>query len=214
MVKISNLKKTVKLQKEVKTILNNINFECPEKGLVLLYGNSGCGKTTLLNILEGLDEKYSGSVEIFGRDLRKINKNKYLKRDISIIFQDSNFINGYTAKENIRLICDIKNIKIDLILIETKLKQFKIENILNKRIEALSGGEKQILLLILTQLQNSKIVFCDEPTGSIDEANELIALKILKEMSRTRLVFVVSHNVELFKKYSDQILFMKEGELL
>lgn len=214
MVKISNLKKTVKLQKEVKTILNNINFECPEKGLILLYGNSGCGKTTLLNILEGLDEKYSGSVEISGRNLRKINKNKYLKRDISIIFQDSNFINGYTAKENIRLICDIKNLKIDLILIETKLKQFKIENILNKRIEALSGGEKQILLLVLTQLQNSKIVFCDEPTGSIDEANELIALKILKEMSRTRLVFVVSHNVELFKKYSDQIFFMKEGELL
>jgi ABC-type cobalamin/Fe3+-siderophores transport system ATPase subunit len=106
-----------------------------------------------------------------------------------------------------------KGLKFDPFLINTKLKQFKINDILNKKIETLSGGERQILLLILIQLQPSKIVFCDEPTGSMDEKNEGFAVKMLKEISRTRLVFVVSHNVELFSKYSDKILFMKEGEI-
>ena len=68
-------------------------------------------------------------------------------------------------------------------------------------------------MLILIQLQQSKIVFCDEPTGSIDEQNEIVAARILKEISRDRLVFVVSHNVELFSKYADKILYMKEGKL-
>ena len=213
MVVVRNLTKVIKLKKEEKTLLKNINFECPSKGLVLLYGKSGCGKTTLLNILEGLDQKYAGSAEIFGKDLRKTNITKYLRNDVSIIFQDSNFINGYTVLENIKLIFNTKHIRFDPFLIETRLKQFKIDNILNKNIETLSGGERQILLLILIQLQQSKIVFCDEPTGSIDEQNEIVAARILKEISRDRLVFVVSHNVELFSKYADKILYMKEGKL-
>ena len=212
MIVVKNLSKTIKNKNEEKTLLKNINLVCPDKGLVLLYGNSGCGKTTLLNILEGLDKKYSGTVEIFGKNLRTINNHKYLK-SISIIFQDSNFINGYTVLENIKIILETKGIKFDPFLIETRLNQFKIKNLLNKRIETLSGGEKQILLLVLTQFESSKIVFSDEPTGSIDEENELIAVKLLKELSREKLVIVVSHNVNLFLKQSDKAYFMKEGEL-
>ena len=213
MVVVKNLSKVIKNKKEEKYILKNISFECPSKGMVLLYGNSGCGKTSLLNILEGLDFKYSGIVEILGKDLKHFKSYKYLKKDISIIFQDSNFINGYTVLENIKLLFWIKGILFDPFLIETRLKQFKIENIINKKIEFLSGGEKQILKLILTQLTPSKIVFCDEPTGSIDEKNEGFAVKLLKEMSKDRLVFVVSHNVELYSKFSDKLIYLKDGEI-
>ena len=73
MVVLKNLSKVIKFKKEEKIILKNISLSCPEKGMVLLYGNSGCGKTTLLNIMEGLDRKYSGTVEIFGKNLKKIN---------------------------------------------------------------------------------------------------------------------------------------------
>ena len=214
MVLVRNLTKEINFKKDKKTILKNISFTCPEKGLILLYGNSGCGKTTLLNILEGLDEKYSGTVEILGKDLRKINKIKYLRDDISIIFQDSNFINEYTVLENIEIISQIKKVKIDPLLVETRLGQFEIKNIMNKKIETLSGGEKQILALILVFLQTTKIVFCDEPTGSVDENNEKILLKMLKQMSKERLVFVVSHNVDLYKKWCDLSLFMRDGELV
>ena len=212
MVVVKNLTKTIKIKKEEKNILKNINLNCPDKGMVLIYGNSGCGKTTLLNILEGLDKKYSGTVEILKKNIKSIPDYKYLK-NISIIFQDCNFINGYTVLENIEIILRSKKIKFDPLLIETKLNQFKIKNLLYKRIEELSGGEKQILLLVLTQFETSKIVFCDEPTGSIDEENELIALKILKELAREKLVIVVSHNVALFLKHCDKAYYMEEGEL-
>lgn len=213
MVVVKNLSKVVKFQKEQKIILKNINLKCPGKGLVLLYGNSGCGKTSLLNILEGLDKKYSGTVEIFGKNIKNIRNSEYLKKDISIIFQDSNFINGFTVLENIKIIFSTKGLKFDPFLIETRLAQFKIKDILHKRIESLSGGEKQILILVLTQFETSKIVFCDEPTGSIDEANEIIAVRLLKEISRDKLVFVVSHNVDLFFKHADKTFYMNEGEI-
>jgi ABC-type lipoprotein export system ATPase subunit len=127
MVVLKNLSKVIKIKKEEKTILKNISLTCPEKGLVLLYGNSGCGKTTLLNIMEGLDRKYEGTAEFFGKDLKKINLKKYLREDISIIFQESNFINNYSVLENIKLIFSIKGLDFDPFLIETRLKQFNIK---------------------------------------------------------------------------------------
>ena len=87
MVVVKNLSKVIKNKKEEKYILKNISFECPSKGMVLLYGNSGCGKTSLLNILEGLDFKYSGTVEIFGKDLKHFKSyNKKRKIRISTLF--------------------------------------------------------------------------------------------------------------------------------
>lgn len=210
---VKNLCKIIKFKKEKKIILKNINLSCPDKGLILLHGNSGCGKTTLLNILEGLDENYTGDVQILGKNLKKINKTKYLRDKISIIFQDCNLINGYTVLELLKIRFGSKKIKFDPLLIETKLSQFKINNILNKKVETLSGGEKQILALTMVQFENSKIVFCDEPTGSIDIKNELIAVRLLKQISINKLVFVVSHNFELFSKFADKVFFMNEGEI-
>ena len=96
---VKNLCKIIKFKKEKRII----NLSCPDKGLILLHGNSGCGKTTLLNILEGLDENYTGDVQILGKNLKKINKTKYLRDEISIIFQDCNLMNGYTVLELLKI---------------------------------------------------------------------------------------------------------------
>ena len=118
---------------------------------------------------------------------------------------------GYTVLENLELIFGIKKIKLNNRLFNEKLFEFNLSDFLNKRVETLSGGEKQIILLLSVYFHKSKILFCDEPTGSMDEDSEQIAISILKELSEDRLVFVVSHNVGLFSKYCDKLFTLNEG---
>lgn len=191
-------------------ILNNINIKFPDVGFIFIYGESGCGKTTLINILENIDKDYQGIVKLNDINIKNI---KTYSKDIFIIFQEKNFISNLSVKESIYLILKSKN-KLNKIneLYDDAKKEFN-ENILNNKINQLSGGEKQRLILLIAFKCNNKILFCDEITGSVDEENEIKILSKLKDYSKNNLIISISHNIELYKKFADSTYFLFKGNL-
>lgn len=192
MIKISNVTKNYGDQ----NVLNNLNLELEEVGLVAIRGESGSGKTTLLNCLSGLDSFSSGTVT--GIE----------KGDVSFIFQDFQLIDNLTVKENLLVVTDNKSNEI-----EEVLKKVNV-NYPNKKVNQLSGGQKQRVALARALLLNTKYIFADEPTGNLDSETGESIVKLLKELSLNHLVFVVTHNVELFSKYCDRLITLKDGKVI
>ncbi len=198
------------------SILNDISFNLPSSGMFFIFGKSGCGKSTLLNIFEGLMKPTKGEILYNGKNVSKFSKkelNKYLKEEIGIIFQSFNLINDMTAIENLRLASKIKGIN-DEKLINGYLEKYKISHTKDKKVSLLSGGEKQRICLIRALLNNPKVIFADEPTGNLDEENSYLLMNELKELSKTRLIIVVSHNRKIVNEFNDGYLDLTNGRQL
>jgi putative ABC transport system permease protein len=198
------------------SILNDISFNLPSCGMFFIFGKSGCGKSTLLNIFEGLMKPTKGEILYNGKNVSKFNKkelNNYLKNEIGIIFQSFNLINDMTALENLTLATKIKGID-DKKLINDYLEKYKINHIKDKKVSLLSGGEKQRICLIRSLLNDPKVIFADEPTGNLDEENSYLLMNELKELSKTRLIIVVSHNKKLVDEFNDGFLDLTNGRQL
>lgn len=215
MIKVSGLYKSFNISKNKDVlILNNINFSLPDTGLYFLYGKSGSGKTTLLNILEGIITFDKGSVTINGVETKRLNnkkKEEFYRNNIGILFQNFNLFEDLTIYENLEISSKIKNVKKDVI--DFYLKKYKLYDIKNSKVKNISGGEKQRVSLIRTILNKPRIIFADEPTGALDYENSCILMDELKEISKTSLVLVVTHNESYLNKYGDGSLFLKDGTL-
>ncbi len=197
-------------------VLNELNFSLPNKGLFCIFGKSGCGKSTLLNILEGLMKPTKGQVLYKGKDLIKFSEKDqkdYLNKEIGVIFQSYNLLNDFTVYDNLRLALKIKGIN-DYSLIDKYLESYKLSKIKNKKVQVLSGGEKQRIAIIRSLLNNPDVIFADEPTGNLDHENSILVMENLKEISKSRLVIMVSHNKELIEKYNDGYLDLTSGKQL
>lgn len=198
------------------SILNDLSFDLPSFGMFFIFGKSGCGKSTLLNIFEGLMKPTKGEILYKGKNISKFNKkelNNYLKNEIGIIFQSFNLINDMTVLENLKLAAKIKCINDDKIINEFLIK-YKIDHIKDKKVSLLSGGEKQRVCLIRALLNNPKVVFADEPTGNLDEENSYLLMNELKELSKTRLIIIVSHNKKIVNEFNDGYLDLTNGKQL
>ena len=168
-----------------------------------------------MNILAGFDEPSSGDIYFNKISLKKLDINKYHNEDIGFVFQQYHLIDEESVLYNITLPLEIKGErykKQDLINYLDKVNLD--ESILNKKCFELSGGEKQRVAIIRAIINNPKIIFCDEPTGALDVKNSRKILKILKQLSKEKLVILVSHNLNLVEQYSDSILFMEEGKIV
>ena len=192
MIKIENAIKKYKDQ----VVLNDLNLELDEFGLVAIRGESGSGKTTLLNCLSGLDSFTSGTVT------------GIKKGDVSFIFQDFQLIDNLTVKENLLIVTDNKSNEIEEALEKVDIR------FPDKKINQLSGGQKQRVAIARALLLNTKYIFADEPTGNLDSNTAENIVKLLKEISKEHLVFVVTHNVELFSKYCDRLITLKDGKII
>ena len=192
MIKIENAIKKYKDQ----VVLNDLNLELDEFGLVAIRGESGSGKTTLLNCLSGLDSFTSGTVT------------GIKKGDVSFIFQDFQLIDNLTIKENLLIVTDNKSNEIEEALEKVDIR------FPDKKINQLSGGQKQRVAIARALLLNTKYIFADEPTGNLDSNTAENIVKLLKEISKEHLVFVVTHNVELFSKYCDRLITLKDGKII
>lgn len=202
---VKNLCRSFKLNDNKSiSILNNLNFCLPSKGMFFIYGKSGCGKSTLLSILEGIMEPTSGEVFFNGKKY----SNKDVSNEIGIIFQSFNLIKGMSVKQNLILAKKIKGIKNNK---QFDLEKLGISNLLNKKIETLSGGEKQRVCLARAIIGSPKVIFADEPTGNLDKENTKIIFDLLKEISKKILVVVVTHNSEILKEYNDGFLNLNNG---
>ena len=189
------------------TVLNDINLCLPSKGLISIVGTSGSGKSTLLNLLGGIDKPSKGKIFINNNELTAFNNKDlewYYDKFIAFIFQSYNLIDYLTVEDNLKLVSNKYN---------HVLKKLNIYHLKDKKVSLLSGGEKQRVAIARGLIKNSKMLLCDEPTGALDNNTSIVIMNILKEVSKERLVIMVTHNMELANKYSDYILHIKDGHI-
>ena len=191
MLELRNINKSYITKNERVNALKNINFTFPDKGLFVLMGPSGCGKSSLLNILTGLDSKYEGRVLYNNENIKDIYAN--YRNEISYMTQSFNLFDNLTVFENINLSLKLLG-KCDKTKVETILKDFEIYDLANKKCNTLSGGEKARVSIARAVIKNPKIIFCDEPTGNLDDKTSKLVWTLLKKISETVLVIIASHD--------------------
>ena len=191
MLELRNINKSYITKNERVNVLKNINYTFPDKGLFVLMGPSGCGKSSLLNILTGLDSKYEGRVLYNNENIKDIYDN--YRNEISYMTQSFNLFDNLTVFENINLSLKLLG-KSDKTKVETILKDFEIYDLANKKCNTLSGGEKARVSIARAVIKNPKIIFCDEPTGNLDDKTSKLVWTLLKKISETVLVIIASHD--------------------
>lgn len=217
MIKVENLTKIYKSEKKDKCVaLDSVTFKLEDKGFVFVIGKSGSGKTTLLGLIGGLDNITSGDIIINGISFNSFRYKdfiNYRNQMIGYIFQDFHLIDELTVEENIALSLDLQNIKytneIDIALNNVGLSGY------GKRFpKELSGGEKQRIAIARALVKNPKIILADEPTGNLDSKTTTQILDLLKELSKDRLVLMVSHSLSDANKYADRIIELSSGRII
>ena len=198
MIKAENISKIYD-KPEKRVALSGVSLVFPDTGLVVVAGESGCGKTTLVNILSGLDTPTSGSVE------------KDFDVPGAYVFQDSRMIGNMTLEENLRLAADITGEKPD---IPAYLSRYGLEEVKDHTPNRLSAGQNQRAAVLRAVLMNRAVIFADEPTGNLDRENAERVAALLKEESAKRLVVTVTHDRELFGKYADRIIELDKGKVI
>lgn len=216
MIKIANLHKAFGNH----VVIKDLNVDFPDNGLIAIVGPSGCGKTTLLNVLSGIDQNVSGEVVFNGVDLLKLSSQEsvdYRLHSVGYVFQTFNLIPLETGERNVSLVLDSAT-NISPSFRRRKIKRlfriFNIEYLRRQKVSNMSGGEKQRIAILRAVVNNPKIVLCDEPTGALDEKNSHEILKIIRQISVNSLVLVVSHDEELMKQYADEIIRLKDGQII
>ena len=214
-LRLDNLKKEYGKNNSYQKVLDNISIEFKSGEFVCILGESGSGKSSLLNILGGLDSNYSGSVTMNNLNLKYIDIDNYRKENIGFIFQNFNLINNISIIDNIILPLDKYNIRYK----EKKrraielLKKLNVYNVRKKRINELSGGQKQRIAIARALINNPSIILADEPTGALDEENGKSVLEILKGINKEgKLVIVVTHSEKVIN-YSTRVIKIKDGKI-
>lgn len=217
MIKVSNLTKVYKSKKKDKCVaLDNVSFTLDDKGFVFIIGKSGSGKTTLLGLIGGLDSITSGDVSVNGHSLSMYKNNDYVNYRnsmIGYIFQDFHLIDELTIFDNIAISLQLQDIE-DRDKILKALKDVGLEGYENRYPKELSGGEKQRVAIARALVKDPSIILADEPTGNLDSKTTTQILDLLKELSKTRLVMIVSHNLNDARDYADRILELSYGKII
>ena len=193
-------------------VLKKINLKFDNKGLICLVGESGSGKSTLLNIIGGLEQPDSGKVIFNGNNIKNIDSSFYSNQLVSFVNQNYNLIDKYTVLENILLPIELRRIRSPCI-VDKILKMLGIYSLKNKKVISLSGGEKQRVAIARCIVQNTRIILADEPTGALDSENAYSVMRILKNLSKQKLVIVVTHNRELANTFADSIIKIADGRI-
>lgn len=194
---------------------DDVNFTIDEGEFVVVVGPSGAGKTTILNILGGMDTISSGSVKVGDKVISSFNEKQltlYRREDVGFVFQFYNLMPHLTAKENVELANEI--VKKPLNTEETLIK-VGLKDRMNNFPSQLSGGEQQRVAIARAIAKNPAILLCDEPTGALDYETGKQILKLLKEVSTTykKTVIIVTHN-SAFTKLADKVIKIRNGHIV
>lgn len=215
MIEFRNVNKIYGAGENAQLAANNVNFKIKEGEFVVVLGQSGAGKSTVLNLLGGMDSVTSGKVLIDGQDITKLNDDQltdFRAENIGFIFQFYNLIPNLTALENVNLIKEIVKNPLDP---KKVLEDVGLKNHLNKFPAQLSGGEQQRVSIARALCKNPKVILGDEPTGALDSETGVIVLDLLQRMSRERntTVVIVTHNAEV-AECADKVIRMKNGKIV
>lgn len=214
--KISKIYKTSDLKQ---TALNDINIKFRKSEFVSILGPSGSGKTTLLNIIGGLDKYTSGDLIINGISTKKYSDkdwDSYRNYKIGFVFQSYNLIPHQSALSNVELALTLSGVKKEerrKRAIEV-LKKVGLERHMHKRPNQMSGGQMQRIAIARALINNPDILLADEPTGALDSETSIQIMELLKNISKEKLVIMVTHNPELANIYSNRIIKILDGKII
>lgn len=192
MIRIKDLHKSY----ENKVLFKNYNIEIPDKSFVIITGPSGCGKTTLLNIMGGLEKPDKGEIWVDGIDLSaKKGKKEYYRDTVGFLFQNFALLENKTVRQNLSMIKESGRTECT---IGQALQRVGLEREIDKKVYKLSGGEQQRVALARLMIKKCSVILADEPTGSLDDTNGRIVMKILHELNEAgKTVIVVTHSREI-----------------
>ena len=218
MLELKNIKKTYITGDEKVEALKGITLKFRESEFVSILGQSGCGKTTLLNIIGGLDRYTSGDLIINNKSTKKF-KNRdwdaYRNYKIGFVFQSYNLISHQTVLSNVELALTIGGISKK----ERKeraikaLEEVGLKDHIHKKPNQLSGGQMQRVAIARALVNDPDIILADEPTGALDTKTSVQVMEILKKISKNKLIIMVTHNPELTEKYSSRIIRILDGKI-
>jgi putative ABC transport system permease protein len=219
MLQLKNITKNY-LSGEAKVkALKGVSIEFRKSEFVSILGHSGCGKTTLLNIIGGLDRYTSGDLIINGKstkDFKDKDWDAYRNYSVGFVFQNYNLISHQTVLSNVELALTLDGVS------KTErrkkainaLEQVGLKDQINKKPNQLSGGQMQRVAIARALVNDPDIVLADEPTGALDTQTSVQIMEILKEISKEKLIVMVTHNPELAEKYSSRIVKILDGEII
>ncbi|MFW5889108.1 MAG: ATP-binding cassette domain-containing protein [Bacillota bacterium] len=218
MIKLKNINKYYNKNKNNEIhVINHTSIDFPEKGLVAITGPSGCGKTTLLNVIAGLDSFSSGEIIYDDVKISKYKPNvvdEIRNRKIGYIFQNYNLLSDQTVYQNIATSLNIAGLydKEDLEQrINYSLEKVGMYNYRKRSVLALSGGQQQRIGIARAIAKNPEVILADEPTGNLDSNNTFEVMSLIKNISKTKLVILVTHERDLVDYYADRIIELKDG---
>lgn len=213
-ITLENVSKIYKTQKVTTNALKNINLKIEEGEFVTIIGDSGSGKTTILNLIGALDRPTSGNILVDNKNIGKMNNkelNNYRANVLGIVFQNYNLINNLSVLENIMIMKDIKkdiadpNMILNEVGLSDKTSSFPLE---------LSGGQSQRVAIARALVKQPKLLLCDEPTGALDYENSKHIIALLRDLNQKHnmTTILVTHN-QAFTKVADLVIKLKDGEI-
>lgn len=213
-VSLKNVSKIYRMGEVEIRAVDGINFEIEKGEFVVIVGPSGAGKTTVLNILGGMDTATSGQVLVDGSDIAKYSQKqltRYRRDDIGFVFQFYNLIPNLTALENVELALQICKNPLDA---RQVLQEVGLEKRMKNFPAQLSGGEQQRVSIARALAKNPKLLLCDEPTGALDYQTGKAILKLLQDMCREKgmTVIVITHNSAI-APMADRVIKIKNGKV-
>ena len=218
MLKLKNITKTYISGNEKVEALKGIDLEFRESEFVSILGQSGCGKTTLLNIIGGLDRYTSGDLIINGKstkDFKDRDWDAYRNYSVGFVFQSYNLIGHQTVLSNVELALTISGVsrKERRERAIKALEDVGLKEQIHKKPNQLSGGQMQRVAIARALVNNPDIILADEPTGALDTKTSVQVMEILKKISKDKLIIMVTHNPELAEKYSSRIIKILDGKI-
>ena len=218
MLQLKNIKKNYESGEEIVKALKGINIEFRESEFVAILGPSGCGKTTLLNIIGGLDHYTSGDLIIDGISTKKYKDrdwDTYRNHRIGFVFQNYNLITHQSVLSNVELALTLSGVdkKTRRKKAIEVLEKVGLKDQMYKKPNQMSGGQMQRVAIARALVNDPDILLADEPTGALDTKTSIQIMEILKEISKDRLIIMVTHNPDLASKYATRTINLLDGEI-
>ncbi len=213
-IEFENVSKIYQMGEVEIKALNDISFSIEKGEFVVVLGSSGAGKTTILNILGGMDTATSGTIIVDGNKISGASEKElceYRRQDVGFVFQFYNLVQNLTAKENVELAVQLCKDPMDSVFV---LKMVGLEERMNNFPSQLSGGEQQRVAIARAVAKNPKLLLCDEPTGALDYVTGKQVLKVLQDMceQQNMTVVMITHNSAL-AEMGQKIIRVKSGQI-
>ncbi len=211
MIKLINVNKYYHSGNEMIHAVKDFSVTFPEKGLAFILGPSGSGKSTLLNLLGGLDLPDSGEIWIDNYNLASLTRKErtaYLNSYLGFVFQEYNILKDLSLFENISLPLEIQGIKRKKRkeLLKKVINQVGLGGLEKRKVSQLSGGQKQRIAIARAVIKNPELIIADEPTGNLDSETSTTIFELFKELSKERLIIIVTHDEESALLYNDILI--------